>query len=54
MQNTDTTIVLIIPPTFVGRMKIFKSTDINYLVDYFVLKYYGTVQADYTNYQTIF
>jgi hypothetical protein len=28
--------------------------DINSLVDYFVLKYYGNVQGDYNNYQTLF
>lgn len=53
-QNTDMVTVLIIPPTFVSRMRIFKSMEIGSLVDYFVLKYYGTVQPDYTSYQSLF
>lgn len=53
-QNADILILLIIPPTFVLKMRIFKTPDVNYLVDYFVLKYYGTVQADYINYQSMF
>lgn len=53
-QGTDMITVLIIPPTFVGKMKLFKSFSVNSLVDYFVLQYYNTLKADYTTQQSLF
>lgn len=53
-KNRKIIIVLIIPPQFVPLMELFNSLDVNSLVDYFVLKYYGNIQGDYNSYQTIF
>lgn len=47
-------IVLIIPPQFVALLTMFKSTAVNSLVDYFVLKYYGNYRVDYNTYETLF
>jgi hypothetical protein len=53
-QNRQLLIVLILPPQFVPLMPIFKSLDINSLVDYFVLKFYGNVKPDYYDYSSLF
>jgi hypothetical protein len=52
--NQQLIIVLILPPQFVPLMAVFKSVDINSLVDYFVLKAYGNVRPDYTDYSSLF
>jgi hypothetical protein len=48
------TIVLIIPSTFPLFIPFLQSPKINSYVDFFVLKYYDTNQADYNTYQSLF
>ncbi len=47
-------IALIIPPTFVLRIQLLQQPLINSYVDFFVLKYFDTNQADYNSQQTRF
>lgn len=53
-ENENLITVLIIPPTYVTAMKMFRQNSVNSLVDYYVLKYYDTKQDDYTDGNKVF